>query len=294
MTNMSDSSQGLSSNIQKDNPFTLGFVGIGPQKTASTWLHEMLMRHPSICLPVATKELQFFDRLYDKGVEDYLSYFKHQKPGQICGEITPGYFDTPETPKRISEHFPETKIIVSLRNPTKRTESLFLHHLRKGRVSPDFNEALIQLPRIKESGKYRKHLLNWYNFFNAEQIKIILTEDIALNPEEVLVDLYQFLSVEHHPLPENLHQMMNKAGMPKYPWLAKYTAKAVTLLKDTGLHQVVELGKTLGLKKIYSGSDTIPSIPYEQKKNLLSYYEEDIQFVEELLNRKLAMWREIE
>lgn len=291
---MNNSLRTLSENVQNDRLFTLDFVGIGPQKTASTWLHEMLGKHPSICLPTATKELQFFDRLYHQSINDYVSYFKHCKPNQLCGEITPGYFDTPEAPIRISKHFPKSKIIVSLRHPVKRTESLYLHHLRKGRVSKDFTEAVAQLPRIKESGKYRKHLQTWFNHFQPEKIKIVITEDIATRPEKILDELYQFLSLEHHIPTENLHNKVNKAGLPKYPWLAKYAAQIVEKLKDYQMHKIVEIGKAFGLKKVYSGGSTVPTLSFEEKMSLYSYFKEDIQFVENLLNRKLNTWHQIE
>jgi hypothetical protein len=181
-----------------------------------------------------------------------------------------------------------------LRNPAKRAESLFLHHLRKGRVSANFSEAIRQFPRIKESGKYRTHLSRWFQYFHTEQIKITLTEDMAQNPEKVLLELYEFLSVDQSSLPENLHQKVNTAGMPKHPWLAKYAARAVAMLNDNKMHKIVDLGKSLGLKKIYSGSEKIPFVSTEEKKKLLLYYEKDIQFVEELLQRKLDFWRVLE
>ena len=42
------------------------FLYIGPDKAGSSWLHEMLIRHPDVYLTPA-KDLYFFDRYYDRG-----------------------------------------------------------------------------------------------------------------------------------------------------------------------------------------------------------------------------------
>lgn len=273
--------------------FDISFIGIGPQKTGSTWLHEVLKDHPAICLPIIVKEIQFFDLFYHKGLAEYEAYFKHCQAGQICGEITPGYFDVQDVPEKIQKHFPETKIIISLRHPVKRAESLFRHHLRKGRISKNFTKALVQMPRIVDSGRYKLHMLRWYQYFKPEQVKVILMEDIATKPEIVLLELLDFIGVDNNYRPTNIGKQINKTGMPKYPLLAKYAAQTVLKLKDYKLHRLVEAGKSLGLNKVYDGGRNLPSLQEAEKQQLLSIYEEDTIYVESLLKRKLPTWREI-
>ena len=45
-------------------------VYIGPDKAGSTWLFGLLNRHPDVFMTPA-KDLYFFDRYYDKGIEWY-------------------------------------------------------------------------------------------------------------------------------------------------------------------------------------------------------------------------------
>ncbi len=269
------------------------FIGIGPQKTGTSWLHEVLGQHPQLCLPKATKELEFFDRYYTADLQQYMAYFSHCRAGQRCGEITPGYFDTAEAPARIAQHFPEARILISLRHPVHRTRSLFLHHLRKGRVSSDFDQAVLQIPRIIDSGKYREHLSRWYAHFPEEHISITLLEDIIQQPETVLQKVLSFLSVDTDYMPEVIHEKVNKAGLPRYAWLARYAARAVDSLKARKLHGLVEFGKALGLKKVYGGAESMPSLSEQQSLKLLSLYEPDICHVEKLLGRTLDGWRRI-
>ncbi|MDF9799688.1 hypothetical protein OKW21_004951 [Catalinimonas alkaloidigena] len=272
---------------------SISFIGVGPQKTGSTWLYETLKDHPEVCLPVLVKEVQFFDLYYQRGLSEYWEYFSHRKGGQVLGEITPGYFDESEVPKRIHEHFPETKIIISLRHPVKRAESLFLHHYRKGRVSRRFSEAIVQMPRIVDSGKYSEHISRWQHFFKPEQIKVILLEDIASSPDQVLREVLEFIGANNNYKPTRLKEKVNKSGVPKYPLIAKYAAKMVLKLKDYNMHKMVKIGKSLGLNKVYSGGKELPSLSEEEKLRMLSVFEKDVLFVEELLERSLPAWKKI-
>lgn len=274
-------------------PFDISFIGVGPQKTGSTWLYEVLKDHPAICLPTLVKEIQFFDLFYQKGLGEYQSYFEHCKIHQICGEITPGYFDVQDVPTRIQKHFPEAKILISLRHPVKRAESLFRHHLRKGRVSSNFSEAIMQMPRIIESGRYKLHISRWYQCFDAKQVKVVLMEDIARQPEIVLREILDFLGVDTSYKPPNLGKQFNKTGMPKYPLLAKYASQVVLRLKTYKLHHLVNAGKRLGLNKVYDGGEVLPTLHDDEKRKLLIFYEQDIAYVETLCGRNLAEWREI-
>ncbi len=54
---------------------TPNFMYIGPDKAGSSWLHEVLLIHPQVYMPVA-KDLYFFDRYYDRGMSWYLSQFE--------------------------------------------------------------------------------------------------------------------------------------------------------------------------------------------------------------------------
>ena len=44
----------------------ISFIGVGPQKTGSTWLHEMLEMHVDSYVPQATKETHFFVKIARK------------------------------------------------------------------------------------------------------------------------------------------------------------------------------------------------------------------------------------
>ena len=74
------------------------FLYIGPDKAGSSWLHEVLLTHPQVFMPVAEKDLYFFDRYYDRGLDWSLSQFASATPTQVVvGEVCQDYLSPPST-----------------------------------------------------------------------------------------------------------------------------------------------------------------------------------------------------
>lgn len=270
------------------------FIAVGPQKTGTTWLYQLLYDHSQICFPKNVKETMFFDLYYEKGISRYQSYFKHQKLSQKCGEVAPSYFDVDEVSARIWSVAPKCKIIITLRSPISRTFSLYCHHLRKGRVPQDFSKAIQTMPRILDSGHYAKHIPKWLDNFGKEQVHFVLMDDIKIQPEIVLAETCYFLNISTPELfsEKELNQKVNQASMPKFPILAKAATQAAGILRASKFDQIVEFGKKLGLKRVYrGGEDQLPQITDQEAQFLSSHYEDDIQYVEQLLGRSLPQWR---
>src|SRR5271170_2523129 len=99
---------------EKDTRFP-SFIGIGPGRTATTWLHTALEGHAG--LPRRIKETDFFSNNYELGLDWYLYHFRGYPSTMVLGEITPTYFDYPEAAARIAGNLPGCKIVCSLRDP---------------------------------------------------------------------------------------------------------------------------------------------------------------------------------
>ena len=270
---------------------TLHFCAIGPQRTGTTWLYETLREHPALCLPREVKETLFFDRRYDRDLSWYWNYFDHRSPGQKCGEVAPTYFDTPEAPNRIRQVNPEIDIIISLRAPAERTFSLYLHELRTQRVTGSFREAIEEKPRIITSGHYAEHISRWRDAFGEENLHFIFMQDIKDDSQKVLDTLCSILEVDPIPIPERSTEKVNAATVPRFPSLAQMATRVVSKLHDYRLHKVVEWGKQMGLRKIYTGGD-MPSLDPRDREWLLELYKDDIEYVERITGRDLDHWRQ--
>ena len=71
------------------------FLYVGPDKAGSSWLHEVLLKHPDVYLTPA-KDLYFFDRYYDRGSSWYAAQFRDARQEKIVGEVCQDYLFHPE------------------------------------------------------------------------------------------------------------------------------------------------------------------------------------------------------
>ena len=268
----------------------IDFICVGPQRTASTWLYQNLQLHTELCFPDGVKETFFFDQNYDKGLDWYLWHFRKAIPQQLSGEIAATYFDCPDTAQRICSNFPDCKIVINIRNPVEKTLSVFRHYCASGLVPNDFELAIKKCPRIIDSGKYRKHSMIWEDLF-ANRIKYIFMEDIRQNPQQVLNELTDFLNISSFETGSLLKNQVNAATAPKSPQLIQLIERCSKSLRRMKFHGIVNLGKTLGLRRLYSGGKLPDLLTQQQTENLYREYEEDIRWLEKRANRDLTHWR---
>ena len=97
-------------------------IGVGPPRTGTTWLHNVLDGH--VDLPHGVKETLYFTTFYHKGFDWYAHHFRDADRTRPVGEINP-YFGFPEAAERIAIHIPRCKIICSFRNPVERIYSAY-------------------------------------------------------------------------------------------------------------------------------------------------------------------------
>ena len=128
----------------------LTFLVIGAQKSGTTWLFQMMRQHPEVAV-AHPKEVDFFNRRanYEKGIDWYYTHFSTRSEHRAVGEVAPNCLWTevdraevpevslmPNAPALVHGHFPDLKLIVSLRDPVRRAISAYLHQIRAGRISP--------------------------------------------------------------------------------------------------------------------------------------------------------------
>lgn len=271
----------------------LDFLGVGPQKTATTWLYQALRSSPETCFPRGVKETFFWDRHFDKGLGWYWKHFRHCGEGCLHGEIAPTLLESPAAPKRVFEQYPGCRIIVTLRDPAERVFSLYLHHWRKGRIAKGFSEALADHPWLLEGSRYGKHLENWECYFGKERVLVLFQDEIRERPDDSLARVRSFLGIGHLA-PEGTHNPVNAASLPRFPRLAGWLTRVADAFRANGLYRPVELAKKAGLKRVYAGGQEVPALPVELRRELVQEFEEDIAFVEQLTGRSLGAWRQVE
>lgn len=266
----------------------LKFVAVGPQRTATSWLYKMLQQHPIVALPRMVKETMFFDQYFDKGLNWYFSHFQ-AAPGQTMGEVAPTYFGSEAATLRLKRLWPDLSVIVSVRNPIQRAHSLFRHHLSKGRVPNCFQTAVDQMPEILETGRYSIHAKRWETEFRKTEY--VLNEDISSGPEKTLSRVLRFLELPEVPGFQDASVRVNSATAPRNRPVALLCSRLSTRLRAMRLHRIVEIGKSMGLKRVYSGGRPVKGLSQAEHDWLVNYYSDDIEWLEERLDRSFGLWR---
>ena len=109
----------------------VNFIGVGAQKSGTSWIYACLYEHPEICAPI--KEIHFFSRpRYEKGIAWYEKQFDRCAVEKLRGEFSTSYLYTPEAAARIHAAYPDAKIIAVLRNPIDRAYSQYRNAIKAG------------------------------------------------------------------------------------------------------------------------------------------------------------------
>lgn len=181
------------------------FVYIGPSKAGSTWLHEVLIRHPQVFMTDA-KDLYFFDRYFDRGPQWYASHFRHARPEHlVVGEVCQEYLSSVEAPARIRSMLgADVRLMVTLREPVTRCFSAYLYMRKHNIFRGTFREALENRPGMYEHSRYATLLSRYLEHFGPTQIHYGLFDDLAEDPQRFLEGVLRWLDVEPMRLDESL------------------------------------------------------------------------------------------
>jgi len=226
------------------------FIVAGVRKCGTTWLDRCLREHPEIFMPSATKELFFFDRYWDRGLDWYGEYFEGCRAWQVCGEVSPSYFAAPEAAQRIRSVVPRTKLVFIFRDPVERVVSLY-HHLRaRGDTALPLDKAVDTLPELLEEGHYARHFARFRDAFPAANIYAILLDDIEADPAGGFRKLFQFIGVDAKFVPATLNIRSYVRREARSHTLARIASAASRRLHAMGLHRAVEFAKSAGAEKL--------------------------------------------
>jgi hypothetical protein len=159
-----------------------------------------LAAHPDAFLP-EPKELHFFDRHWDLGLEWYVAKFA-PGAGRIKGEITPAYgVLPPDRIARVREILPDVRLIAMLRDPVQRAWSQAVMNLVT-QTSRPFDSvsdaefmAHFQSPRSLARGDYEAILTNWSHAFGRDRLWIGLYDDLETRPRELLCEAFNHVGL---------------------------------------------------------------------------------------------------
>jgi hypothetical protein len=291
------------------------FLIIGAQKAGTTSLINYLSKHPDIFVP-EDKEISCFynDADYNKRFIKYpfIRYYDNWKKEKYAGNAPVNllYF-AKTTSKLIYELNPSIKLIAILRNPIERLYSAYWFFVRCGLETESLDSALkrelyiLKRGNFKElsnftyvgHGFYYEQLMNFYKFFDRNQILVLLYDDFKNDPAQILKSIYNFLEVKEYINNDLLHKKYNVSSKARIQSIhnfvfrdhfIKYIYKRVI---PEGLRYKVRLKFNKKILKRNLEQFNYPPIQPSTKQYLLKVFEEPNNKLQSFIGRELSGWQ---
>ena len=288
--------------------FKVDFVGVGARKAGTTWIADCLWEHPEICIS-QPKEVNYFNEIlttllgipnknYGKPLGWYMRHYAHCKMGAIKGEYCVSYLKDPKAAHVIHSFFPETKIIIGLRDPVDRAYSDYnmFHHYVSRDDSPTFEEAIRKNENYLKSSRYAEDLERYLGLFGKDRVHCILLDDIKKDPNTVVSSLYAFLNVDSSFQPQALWGTSNESKVARFRYFGRFVFHSKRFLVRLRLNGLLEFLKRTGLDqplmKIGAKEQAFGRVEPKTRRDLIPYFMGDIEKVESLLQRDLSAWKQ--
>jgi sulfotransferase family protein len=198
------------------------FLHLGPPKSGTTWLYQVLAGHPEVLLSPA-KDLHFFNRCYDRGLDWYRAQFRSAGRGhRVIGEVCPRYLPSGQAPERIRACLgPDVRLMVTLREPVSRAFSAYLDHRKHGQAAATFRATTRLLPQLIDDGRYATHLRRYLQHFDRESLHVAVFDDLQASPQAFLDRVTDWLGIARHRLTPGQLEAQLPAGEARWLPLAK-------------------------------------------------------------------------
>lgn len=266
------------------------FIVIGPGKSGTSWLYMVLSAHQQVGMSSA-KETLYFEDDYGRGPQWYGRFFRHIDPqrARAVGEISNTYIFSPLAAQRIAKDFPTMKLIATLRHPAERAHSHYLFLRRNAELNCSFEEALKRRPDIMTRGKYFEHLSHYQRLFPAEQLLVLVFDDLKSDVNAYAEKLFCFLGIDFISDPAILEKKVLEASEARNRLLAKCTVAAAHLVRRAGFPDLVTRVKNGILPRlVFRKIARRPEVSPETYRTLCEFYRDDVAKLSQWLGRDLV------
>jgi hypothetical protein len=276
------------------------FIGIGAQKSATSWIAKCLSAHPEVFV-VDCKETHFFsdDNKYAKGINHYHEYFANANSTHLIGEYSTSYLTSQEAAERIRLYSPNIKLIVCLRNPVDRAFSHYLHLKFKTKNSTDYNlrDMIKTQPQIIDNGMYGRSLSYYFKLFSAHNILVLFYEDIRNDPQDFVRRIYKFIGTDSSFVPHFLNIPYNTSNARSSTYFRKINKVYFFLNRNTIGRGFIKYLRYIGINALIVDSILGRLKAHKQKllsddrKFIYSLYQDDMNELSNLLGVSLTNWK---
>jgi hypothetical protein len=267
------------------------FLGIGPPRTATTWLERVLRGH--VGLPARVKETQFFVWRYRLGLEWYAAHFRECPPDLPVGEFGPTYFDSPEARDRIAHDLPECGIICTLRDPAQRLYSHYRLWRKIGYTKAPFEKAAFHHRQLLDTARYADHLKGWFDRFGRERVLVLLHEDLIADRQGFLDRVCDFIGIARFDVSKSdlaesrIHTVEQAPRSHRTARRAQFVRRKMMRYR---LYRLTDLCTPI-FDYCFSGGETFPPLDSTLADRIRESLRPQTDALEELLGRDLSSWK---
>ena len=182
------------------------WLGIGAQRSGTTWLTDLLIQHPQVAVPGGQKELH---QLYlglitgwtPERSQEYRALFSTDDPQLKLGEFTPFYLRAPwSISVAKAELADDVPILVILRDPVARYESAVRQGVKRmKRFGQPINSKWMREKGGSDAiwaGFYASQLDGWIAAFGRDRIRVLQYEQTVTQPQETVNAIWGDLGLE--------------------------------------------------------------------------------------------------
>jgi Sulfotransferase domain len=273
------------------------FVHVGPPRTGTTWLHEVMLGH--IGLP-SEKETRFFDVRHDRGAKWYSDLFGEYPADVPGGEMGPTYFSNAISRETIKRDIPDCKIIVTFREPAARLYSLYrLLRAERRPVHHTFDGYWrLQINCGADLCSYATHLKRWQETFGKSRVLVLFYEDLSSDPQAYLDSVCDFVGARRIPLDRSKvgsAKVYSAPGAARSNAIARLTVETIDWFSRHGARPLIQLGQRTALWKVMRRPfvEYFPPLSDESADEIRAMMLPETEELEQLTGRDLSRWKDV-
>ncbi len=270
----------------------IDFIGLGAQKSATSWIYANLYEHPEICIPI--KELHFFSRdRFANGRGWYENHFSKCASLRLRGEFSTSYLYSDVAASRMYEMYPHAKLIAVLREPVARAFSQYRNAIKAGEIGEEvsFDSYIQKEKSALEQGLYAAQIVRYIELFPRPQILILIQDDIEKDPKQFMAAIYAFLGIDSSFVSSMLYKEINTARTPRAIGVDRTMHKAAEALRGIGFDHLVHMFRKSGIpdmvRRLNTKKTKHTAVEFDRSK-YTPFFSEDVQKLSEITGRDLA------
>lgn len=179
------------------------WLGIGAQRSGTTWFTDLLTQHPRVGLGTNGKKEQHLLHKVADGREPeaaYLDLFPAHD-GVRRGEWTPQSLRHASAPATAARLVPDAPVLVLLRDPVERFRSAMrLHATRFAATGKSSWPYPVPITVQTFTGFYADQLAMWAHHVGRERMQVMVYETVRAEPRAAVEGVWALLGLDPVPL----------------------------------------------------------------------------------------------